>query len=433
MLVDPLAQELYTEFGRIPVIDTHTHLDPRQPTARNLDDLLRYHHYPELALATGMDRAMLAPGVHPRDRVRALFYHLIDFFPNAVPHQWFTEIARAFLGFQGERLSFADCTALYNAAERLMADPDWERRVLETSNLDKLFLNNAFDDPLEGFDTGRYVPCLAADELVFHLGRPEVRDRLARVSGLDVADAGGLAEALASRFEYFQRRGARAVSVVLPPSFAPLPVPEGEFAQALAALARGSRDGSPAADDHVRRACAHGAFRAVVEQCRAFHLPLQLRVGLSYRAYHQGGPRPPDLFNHGTPVLQYAELFQEFPEVTFCVSVISAGQNEELPYLSKVFPNVITSGHGGDVNDIPAALESMVRSRLQAIPQTNQIGYYTGMDRLEFALPQFNMYRRILAVVLAADFVRPRIYTVGQALALGRLLLRDNARRVFDV
>src|SRR5690242_11824829 len=108
MLVDALAQELYTELGRIPVIDTHTHLDPHQPTARNLDDLLAYHHYPELAVATGMDRAMLGPGVAPEDRVRAVFYHLIDFFPNAVPHQWFTEIARAFLGFQGERLTFED-------------------------------------------------------------------------------------------------------------------------------------------------------------------------------------------------------------------------------------------------------------------------------------------------------------------------------------
>jgi glucuronate isomerase len=432
MLLDTLAQELYTELGRVPVIDTHTHLDPRQPTARNLDDLLRYHHYPELALATGMDRAMLAPGVAPRDRVRALFYHLIDFFPNAVPHQWFTEIARAFLGFQGERLSFADCTTLYNAAERLMADPGWERRVLEASNLDKLFLNTAFDDPLEGFDTDRYVPCLTADEVVFQLDRPEVRDRLARVTGLDAADAGSFEEALASRFDQFRRRGARAVTVVVPPGFAPLPVPKGEFARALAALARGP-GAAAAADDHVRRACAHGAFRAVVEQCRAFHLPLQLMVGLSYRAYHQGVPRPPDLFDHPTPVLQYAELLQEFPSVTFCVSIISSGPNEELPYLAKVFANVLAGGQGGDANDVPATLEQTVRSRLQAVPQTKQIGYYSAMDRLEFALPQFNMYRRILASVLATDFVRPRTYTVGQALALGRLLLRDNARRVFDV
>ena len=75
----------------------------------------------------------------------------------------------------------------------------------------------------------------------------------------------------------------------------------------------------------------------------------------------------------------------------------------------------------------------MIRERLQVVPQVKQVGYYTGMDKLEFALPQFNMYRRVLAQTLTTEFVRPRVYTLGQALALGRLLLRDNARRVFDV
>jgi glucuronate isomerase len=163
-------------------------------------------------------------------------------------------------------------------------------------------------------------------------------------------------------------------------------------------------------------------------------LPLQLLVGMSYRPLSSvGGPGPPDLFDHRAPLPQYTELFREYPSVTFCVSVISPGENEELPHLSKAFANVLTGGRGGSANDVPAALEHSVRCRLQALPQTKQIGYATAMDRLEFALPQFNMYRRILARVLAGDFVRPRIYTVGQALALGRLLLRDNARRVFDV
>jgi glucuronate isomerase len=428
MLLDPIAQDLYNEFTRLPIIDTHTHLDPRQPTARGLEDLLGCPHYAELALATGMDRAMLGPGVAPRDRVRAVFYHLIDFFPNTLPYLWFTEIARAFLGFQRERLTFADCTYLYDAAERLMTAPGWERRVLEASNLDKAFLNNAFDDPLDGFDTGRYVPCLAADELVFGLDDAGVRDRLARVSGVEVGDPVGLQHTLATRLDHFRRHGARAVSLVAPLNFAPLAVTEVELARALAACVR---DGGAAPAD-ARRACAYGAFRMLVEQCRAFELPLQLMVGVSYRAYHEGGP-PTDLFDAAAPVYAYAELFRTFPAVTFCVSVLSAGPHEELAYLSKLFANVMTSGHGGDTNNVPAALERSVRERLQIIPQVKLIGFYSGMDRLEFALPQFNMYRRVLAQTLATHYVRPRVCTLGQAVALGRLLLRDNARRIFDV
>jgi hypothetical protein len=43
------------------------------------------------------------------------------------------------------------------------------------------------------------------------------------------------------------------------------------------------------------------------------------------------------------------------------------------------------------------------------------------------------MYRRILASVLADEYVRSRILTETQAVHLARLLLRDNPKRIFDV
>ena len=63
--------------------------------------------------------------------------------------------------------------------------------MLRRSNLEKVFLTNDFDDPLTGFDTTRYVPCLRTDDLVFHLDKPEVRQRLARATGGEAGDAEG--------------------------------------------------------------------------------------------------------------------------------------------------------------------------------------------------------------------------------------------------
>ena len=67
------------------------------------------------------------------------------------------------------------------------------------------------------------------------------------------------------------------------------------------------------------------------------------------------------------------------------------------------------------------------------MPKTKQIGYYSDMYKLEFGLPKFNTYRRVLAKVLADDFVRVGTHTEEQAVELGRLLLRDNSRRIFNV
>ena len=70
---------------------------------------------------------------------------------------------------------------------------------------------------------------------------------------------------------------------------------------------------------------------------------------------------------------------------------------------------------------------------LKAVPKTKQIGYYSDMYKLEFGLPKYNMYRRILAKVLANDFVRSGITDEAGAVALAQQILRDNVRRIFDV
>src|SRR5437764_5212359 len=109
MLHDRLAQDLYADICQIPIIDPHTHIDPRRPTARSLDDILGYHYYTELAHSAGMDKKSLAAEVDPRERVREILYHMSG-FDNTAQYHWFLEIARAFLNFQGDRITIGDCT-----------------------------------------------------------------------------------------------------------------------------------------------------------------------------------------------------------------------------------------------------------------------------------------------------------------------------------
>ncbi|HWY85430.1 MAG TPA: glucuronate isomerase [Gemmataceae bacterium] len=423
MLNDRLAEYLYTEICHIPLIDPHSHIDPHRPTARTLDDILGYHYYTELAHSVGMDKALIGPKVGPRDRVRAILYQMAQ-FDNTAQYTWFLEIARAFLNFQGDRVTLGDANWLCETAERVMARPDYEQWVLHRSNIEKVFLTNDFDDPLEGFDTQRYVPCLRTDDLVFHLDKPEVRQRLAKATNVEVGDAAGLRLALTRLFEHFTRHGAKACAISLPPDFTPQAVPDNQLSSILA-----PRPDRPAQEQAQR---AVGIFWLLAEHCRVFKLPFDLMIGVNRRVYRDGVYQGQDLFDQRTSLIQYAELFNAFPDVTFCVSVLSSVQNQELASFSWIFPNVITSGHWWYSN-IPAFIQQDCRARLQAVPKTKQIGYYSDMYKLEFGLPKYNMYRRILAQILADDFVRPRVYTESQALTMARLLLHDNVRRLFNV
>jgi len=396
---DSLIVDLFGEICRIPIIDVHSHIDPRRPTSRSFDDILGYHYYTELAHSSGMDKTFLAADADPRDRIRDILYHM-SFFDNTAQNRWFLDIAQSFLGFEKSRITLADCTWLCDTAERLMAQPNWEEQVLRKSNIEKVFLTNDFDDALEGFDTSRYIPCLRTDDLVFHLDKPEVKQRLEKATGIDVAGGKNrLRQAIGMLFEHFKQHGARACAVSLPPSLAPEP-------------------GS--------------VFWLLAEHCRDFALPFDLMIGVNRRVYQGGVYQGQDLFDQRTSLIQYGDLFNAFPEVTFCVSVLTSAQNQELASYSWIFPNVVTSGHWWYSN-IPAYIEQDARARLHAVPKTKQLGYYSDMYKLEFALPKYNMYRRILAKILADDFIRPGVCNEHQAIEIARLLLRDNARRIFDV
>ncbi|MFO0876583.1 MAG: glucuronate isomerase [Gemmataceae bacterium] len=422
MSMDALAASLYDQILQIPLIDPHTHINPLRPASRSLDDILGYHYYTELAHSAGMSKEPLGANVDPRERVRAILGHM-DRYSNTVQYAWFLEIARTFLGFQGHRLGVSDATWLCDQAEKLMAQPDWEQQVLIRSNLEQVFLTNEFDDPLEGFDTQRYVPCLRTDDLVFKLDHPGVRERLARATQVDVGDAATARRAVTALFEHFTRKNARACAISLPPDFSPLPVSEQELTRAL------NTQGS---DEQAARIRARGLFWILADHCRSFRLPFDLMIGVNRRVYVEGVFQGQDLFDSRLSLIQYAELFNAFPTVPFCISVLSSGLNQELVSYAWIFPNVITSGHWWYAN-IPAFIESDLQARLEAVPRTKQIGYYSDMYKLEFALPKYNMYRRVLARVLAERFIRTGLMTEKEALDVARHLLRGNVQSIFGV
>src|SRR6185295_4431717 len=147
MLTDRLTRDLYCEICRIPLIDPHSHINPHRAAAKSLDDILGYHYYTELAHSAGMSQEPLGENVPPRERVRAILGHL-DRIDNTVQYSWFLEIAQTFLGFKKDRVTADDCDWLCDAADRLMGQGDWERQVLKTTQVEKIFLTNDFDDPL---------------------------------------------------------------------------------------------------------------------------------------------------------------------------------------------------------------------------------------------------------------------------------------------
>ncbi len=422
-----LRQRLFAELDSIVLIDPHSHINALSPASKTLADILGYHYYTELAHSAGMPRVEIEePELDPKEKVHRLVERMGP-LDNTIQYSWFIEMCRAFFGFEGDRVTIDNWEPLYDKSAEMMASPDWPELVLAKSKLEGIFLTNDFDDPLEDFDTNLYIPCLRTDDLVFHLSKPAVRQRLGDCTGVDVTNAASFRYALSGLFQYFKDKNAKACAISLPPDFAPTKISDARADTALAALYSDKPDG----DGSHKRAAANFVFWTIAEFAAEFNLPFDLMIGVNRSVYPAGVHQGMDLYDSRVSLHQYKELFNAFPQVTFPVSVLASVTNQELTSYAWIFPNVVTHGHWWYSNT-PTFIEHDCSARLEAVPRSKQIGYYSDMYKLEFALPKFAMYKRILAKVLAERFIQDRGWSEEQALALGKQVLRGNVESVFN-
>lgn len=421
-----LRQRLFDQLDALVLIDPHTHINALDPASHTLADILGYHYYTELAHSAGMPREEIEePSLEPREKVRRMIENLAP-LDNTIQYSWLVEMAQRLFGFADERVTPDNWEALYDAAQAKMAQPDWASQVLAASGIEAVFLTNDFDDPLEGFDTRVYIPCLRTDDLVFHLAKPEVQQRLERATRIAPRTAGDLRRAIGALFEHFTSRGALACAISLPPDFAPTRISDARAATALDAV----REGRTEAGDAHRAALSRFVFWTLAELCAEYRLPFDLMIGVNRGVYEAGVYQGRDLYDSRVSLIQYKELFNAFPNVTFPISVLASVTNQELASYAWIFPNVVTHGHWWYSNT-PTFIEHDLACRLEAVPRTKQIGYYSDMYKLEFALPKFAMFKRVLAKVLAEKYVMDRGWSEDRALEFGRLVLRGNVERVF--
>ncbi|GAA4449407.1 glucuronate isomerase [Novipirellula rosea] len=423
----PARESIYQAIASIRLIDPHTHINPHAPASRTLADLLGYHYYSELAHSSGMPKHEIEePGISPHELVRRLVHNLGP-IENTSQYRWLVEICKKFFGFQADRIDTSNWESVYDTAERSMASAQWSQMVLDQSNVEAVFLTNDFDDELSGFDTNTYIPCLRTDDLVFKLHQREVRERLERCSGVALnGSLGSLRSAIRQRFEHFTQNGARACAISLPPWFEPTMVNEGRAANALGAVLRHGESVDAA---HLA-ALSRAVFWMLAELCDEFKLPFDLMIGVNRGVYAEGVFQGQDLYDSRVSLIQYRELFNTFPEVKFPVSVLASVTNQELVSYAWIFPNVITNGHWWYSNT-PSFIHRDAAGRLEAVPQTKQIGYYSDAYKLEFVWPKFDMYRNILANILAEHFVGFNGWSEEQAIELGYKVLRGNVEEIF--
>jgi hypothetical protein len=257
-----------------------------------------------------------------------------------------------------------------------------------------------------------------------------VRERLEKSTGRTIGKLSDLKQALEVLFLRFKQRGAKACAISLPPWFSPK-CQQGTSHSAQIALDDIIQQGQDASEPN-KKLIAEWVFWNIAEFADAFKMPFDLMIGVNRRVYPKGVFQGQDLYDSRLSLIQYADLFNAFPNLLFPISVLASVTNQELVDYAWIFPNVVTHGHWWYSNT-PNYIRHDLRGRMEAIPRNKQLGYYSDAYKLEFILPKFRMYKRILADVLASDFCQGRGWTEERAIDLGKQILRGNVEQIFGI
>jgi hypothetical protein len=161
-------------------------------------------------------------------------------------------------------------------------------------------------------------------------------------------------------------------------------------------------------------------FHQVVRLAEAHRLPFQIHTGLL-----AGNA----CFIENTNPTLLANLFYLYPNVKFDLFHIGYPYQEELAVLVKLFPNVHADFCWAHIIS-PVGSRRALDEYLETVP-VNKIMAFGGDYRFpELTYAHAKMARRNVAQVLAGK-VEAGLFTEEQALDTARLLLRDNALRLF--
>jgi glucuronate isomerase len=418
-----LSKRLEIEISKMPVIDPHTHLQHRTPSAQFIGNIFSYH-YIRMELSTvGMDvEKLMNDSIPPDERMK----NAIPFIPkitNTTTWWGFMTISHA-LGFKGDTVNEDNWYDLCKIASKTMQSEGWYRKALESVNIKKSFLTNLPDEDLSSCDRESFVPSLRTDEWVLDIQEKATREKLELLTGNSILNLIDLKSAIRKVVDKFVGIKAASMAISLPPNFQAFPVADGDASSLYDRVLKGKR----LSDDESARLQSYMLY-TLFEFCHEVNLPFQLMLGvdrkIQYRLEWDG-------FSTDMSMIKtFRDALNRFPKVKFIFSILNTMLNHELAIYAKTFANCYAAGHWW-YTFYPELIKKAILERLQAVPYPKLVGWYSDSYYVEWTIAKIKLYIRSLSNALA-DFVEDGYINEEMALKVASAMLWDNNAEIFSL
>ena len=433
--------ELYGELSKIPLFDTHTHMDALRLSARGLHDVLLYHMVISDLYGAGCpDGARMSEDPCENEittRIeRALPY--IPYIQNTSCF-WGVKIILKDLYGWDEPITQDNWRKLHGIIQAKFNEASWGREILKKANIARIctelwrghggVCDDVFQYALEWafftrcqwgqFDTALLELEHAWNQDVPGAPLPVTVDREALNLSKTIKTMDDVQAAVK---HYCERIPYDKVLSTASHFSTDITYREVTKAEMKAALAK--RDTAGPAERDIYANYINELFLQEIERSGK-NIVLQFSLGAEPLPFETGSKMRTET------VFELAAMFAKHPGVKFSLFLANLHQNQAFCTLARELPNVSLTGYWWH-NFFPASMRQVISERLDMVAANKQLAFFSDAYCADWAYAKSVMVKTQLAEVLAGKIAQGQ-YSPCQALSIANQILNETPQNLLGM
>jgi glucuronate isomerase len=427
-----MKRKLEEKIWEIPVIDIHTHLNAINPSAKDLTDIIFYHHVGSELISSGMPpeniwknelpQEVVSPELPPKERIK----RSLPYFKNIsnTTLYWFLKIIlKDIFGVKGGEINEKNWEKVYKDVNLKLSTHGWSEYVLNTKcKISRsITVSNVFTvEPNKQFELASECPdffmrCMKSTS------PQEVLKSLEKIFEGEITKASIYKKYLINYFEKVFKRKVKAIGIWIPRQLIYEEVSENKMDSVIKTIKKGEDN------MEIRNSFACYSIKNILDIIRESSVKVvQFFLGSDVHLPH----RSLTVYS-GILVRELCLFTNQYPDIKFDILNASEHYIHDTAIAAKHFPNIYVSGYWWH-SLYPYYIKKTIQTRLEIVPFNKIIGFFSDAYHSEWCYPKLKMVKSILAEVLTEKIISG-YYTEKMALSIASKILYTNPKELYEL
>ncbi len=408
-------QDLLKDINDIPVVDVHSHLKFGRFEAENLSSVCLYHMLGYELKSSGYKEDSEA---EPYSNMEAAAPYY-KFIRNSSFHWCMMRVLNDLYGFEEETITEKNWKKAWDLVES-KAKPGFPDEVRKKYGIKKILTNEFDSKNVRKARQDNVFMCMETG--LWTIDDAErtnvVLDKLGGQTGIEIKSLSSLKEAVSLSFNGIEWESLHGTGTWIRATADFSRSDETTVNQIITKYV--NKEEFNDRDDDILNSYLLDMW---LDLLKDKDIPYQIAQGCCRR-----NGEPIAHTSHDS-MQSLAYLFAKYPGIHFNILLGAECHNHDINTIAKAFPNVSFASVWWH-NFYPSIMRRILKDRLEMVPITKIVGYFTDARCIDWAYARLKLTRLVLAQALS-ELINEGFYTSSQALQFAEEMMWNNPHRIW--